>query len=146
MSRTQFIHGFNEAVAGLPANALKARTFLLQALSLSGAGAAARGASMTQSPRREELAVLLPWYAAGTQTRREARAIDRAAREDARLAERLETVRAEIAETVRVNESLGGPSPRAHQKLFAAIEADRRSGPPGGGSVRALPMSRLWLI
>lgn len=147
MPRTQFIHHVNDGVAGISANALKVRAFFLQALRLPWGGAAARGIEMAQDPRRrEEVAELLPWYAAGTLDPADRAAVEQALAGDAALAARLHAIRAELAEIVHENESLGGPSGRARQKLFAAIEAERGSRPPGGRTVRSLRMVWLGLI
>jgi hypothetical protein len=50
-------------------------------------------------------------------SRRQALASDR------ELARRYELVRQELAETIHLNETLGAPSARAMEKLFAAIDA-----------------------
>jgi hypothetical protein len=38
-------------------------------------------------------------------------------------------VRQELTETIHLNETLGIPSPRASEKLFAAIEAEQARAP-----------------
>jgi anti-sigma-K factor RskA len=81
--------------------------------------------AMTQSAReREEIEGLLPWHAAGTLSRGNAGRVGRALAGDGELAQRFERVREELAETIHLNESLGVPSTRAMQKLFAAIDAE----------------------
>jgi anti-sigma factor RsiW len=72
----------------------------------------------------EEIEALLPWYAAGTLSSRDARRVEDALARDPGLAQRYETIREECRETIVLNESLAAPSPRAVQKLFAAIEAE----------------------
>jgi hypothetical protein len=67
---------------------------------------------------------LLPWYAAGTLNARDAERVAAAVANDAELARRLGLVRAELAETIHLNESLGAPSARAGDRLFAAIDAE----------------------
>jgi hypothetical protein len=67
---------------------------------------------------------MLPWHAAGTLDRRDAERVEQALAEDGELAQRYELVREELAETIRLNESLGAPSARAMEKLFAAIDAE----------------------
>jgi anti-sigma-K factor RskA len=65
---------------------------------------------------------LLPWYATGTLSGRDAQRVEQALAGDRELARRYELVRRELAET-RLNEALGAPSARAMEKLFAAINA-----------------------
>ncbi len=43
---------------------------------------------------------------------------------DPELARRYELVREELAQTIHLNETLGAPSPRAMQALFAKIDAE----------------------
>jgi anti-sigma-K factor RskA len=144
MSRTQFIQHFNGGVAGFPANALKVRAFLLQGLGLLEGG---RGIDMRRNARRpNDVTELLPWYAAGSLSCGDAQAVEQALAADAALVARLEAIRSELVETVRANESLGGPSARAHARLFAAIAAEGRSGPPGGGSRRPFRMGLVALV
>jgi hypothetical protein len=73
---------------------------------------------------RQEIENLLPWHAAGTLSRRDAERVERALASDQELARRFELVREELAETIHLNESLGAPSARAMEKLFAAIDAE----------------------
>ena len=73
---------------------------------------------------REEIESLLPWHAAGTLSRRDAERVERALASDQELARRFELVREELAETIHLNESLGAPSVRAMEKVFAAIDAE----------------------
>lgn len=73
---------------------------------------------------RQELEELLPWHAAGTLSRRDAQRVEQALARDPELARRFELVREEFSETILLNESLGAPSSRAADKLFAAIEAE----------------------
>ena len=80
---------------------------------------------------RQEIENLLPWHAAGTLSRRDAERVERALASDQELARRFELVREELAETIHLNESLGAPSARAMEKLFAAIDAE--------GAVRRKP-------
>ena len=78
---------------------------------------------------RQEIESLLPWHAAGTLDRRDTERVERALAEDSGLARRYELVREELAETIRLNEMLGGPSARAMEKLFAAIDAEEERVP-----------------
>jgi hypothetical protein len=72
----------------------------------------------------EEIESLLPWHAAGTLSRRDAERVERALASDQELVRRFNLVREELAETIHLNESLGAPSGRAMEKLFAAIDAE----------------------
>jgi len=83
---------------------------------------------------RHEIESLLPWHAAGTLDRSDAERVDRALAEDGELAKRYELVREELAETIRLNESLGAPSERAMEKLFAAIDAEEAHAPRFSGT------------
>jgi anti-sigma-K factor RskA len=86
--------------------------------------------TINQEPsEREQVEVLLPWYAAGTLSRRDAERVERALTSDRELARQLELVREEFYETIHLNESLGPPSTRAAQTLFAAIEAEGARAP-----------------
>jgi hypothetical protein len=73
---------------------------------------------------RQEIESLLPWHAAGTLSRRDAERVERALASNQELARRFELVREELSETIHLNESLGAPSARAMDKLFAAIDAE----------------------
>ena len=72
---------------------------------------------------------LLPWHAMGTLSRRDADRVEQALAGDRELARRYELVRRELAETTRLNETLGAPSARAMEKLFAAINAEEARAP-----------------
>ena len=71
-----------------------------------------------------EIEALLPWHAAGTLNARDTRRVDEALAGNPDLARQYEAIRDEYAETILLNESLGAPSSRAMQKLFAAIDAE----------------------
>ena len=71
-----------------------------------------------------EIEMLLPWYAAGTLNARDARRVEEALAVDPELAKQYAVIREEYAETIDLNESLGAPSARAMQRLFAAIDAE----------------------
>jgi anti-sigma factor RsiW len=71
-----------------------------------------------------EIEMLLPFHAAGTLSARDARRVDDALARDPELARQYAVIREEYAETIHLNESLGAPSMRAMQKLFAAIDAE----------------------
>jgi hypothetical protein len=78
--------------------------------------------AINKQPGRHEIEELLSWHAAGPLSRRDA---DRRAgtRGDRGLARRYELVRQELA-MIHLNETLGAPSARATEKLFAAIDDD----------------------
>ncbi|WP_234681279.1 hypothetical protein [Bradyrhizobium monzae] len=71
-----------------------------------------------------EIEMLLPWHAAGTLNARDARRVEEALASDPALARQYAAIRGEYEETIHLNESLGAPSARAMQKLFAAIDAE----------------------
>ena len=71
-----------------------------------------------------EIEVLLPWHAAGTLNARDTRRVDEALARDPELAKQYAVIREEYAETIHLNESLGAPSARAMQKLFASIDSE----------------------
>ena len=71
-----------------------------------------------------EIEMLLPWHAAGTLNARDTRRVDEALARDPELARQYAAIREEYAETIGLNESLGAPSARAMQKLFAAIDGE----------------------
>jgi anti-sigma factor RsiW len=77
---------------------------------------------LEQKPSDVEM--LLPWHAAGTLNARDARRVEEALARDPELARQYAVIREEYAETIALNESLGAPSVRAMQKLFAAIDAE----------------------
>jgi len=78
-----------------------------------------------------EIEALLPWHAAGTLSRRDAQRVEDALAHDPDLARRYALVREELAETIHLNETLGAPSARAMEALFARIDAEprRRAAP-----------------
>jgi hypothetical protein len=78
---------------------------------------------------RHDIEELLPWHAAGTLSRREADRVEEALAGDRELRRRYELARRELAQTVYLNETLGAPSMRAMEKLFAAIDAEETSAP-----------------
>ena len=71
-----------------------------------------------------EMEMLLPFHAAGTLNARDARRVEEALARDPELTRQYAVIREEYAETIHLNESLGAPSARAMQKLFAAIDAE----------------------
>lgn len=77
-----------------------------------------------EAPERQDIEALLPWHAAGTLNRRDTERVEQALASDRELARRYELVREELSETIHLNETLGAPSARAMEKLFAAIDAE----------------------
>jgi hypothetical protein len=71
-----------------------------------------------------DIEALLPWHAAGALSARDTRRVEDALLRDPSLAEQYAAIQEEYAETIALNESLGAPSSRAMQKLFAAIDAE----------------------
>jgi len=71
-----------------------------------------------------EIEMLLPFHAAGTLSARDSRRVDEALARDPELARQYAVMQEEYAETIHLNETLGAPSARAMQKLFAAIDAE----------------------
>lgn len=88
---------------------------------------------LEQEPSDIEL--LLPWHAAGTLNARDARRVEEALARDPELANQYAAIRGEYEETIHLNETLGAPSARAMQKLFAAIDAEPAR------ATRSLPLS-----
>ncbi len=82
---------------------------------------------LAQEP--SEMEMLLPWHAAGTLNARDARRVDEALARDPELARQYAVIREEYAETIHLNESLGAPSSRVMQKLFAAIDGEPARSP-----------------
>lgn len=85
----------------------------------------------------DDVEMLLPWHAAGTLNARDARRVEDALASDPELARQYAVIRDEYAETIGLNESLGAPSARAMQKLFAAIDAEPERKPSAGARVSA---------
>ena len=88
-----------------------------------------------------EIEALLPWHAAGTLGRDDAERVEAALARDQELTRRYALVREELAETIRLNEALGAPSPRSFERLTARIGTEAARGFRRAGS---LAMSR-WL-
>jgi hypothetical protein len=82
-----------------------------------------------KEPEHHEIEALLPWHAAGTLNRRDTDRVEQALAGDRELARRYDLVREELAETIHLNETLGAPSARAMEKLFAAIDAEEARAP-----------------
>jgi hypothetical protein len=67
---------------------------------------------------------LLPWHAAGTLSRSDARRVEEALARDPELARRYALVCDEFGETIHLNETLGAPSAHAMENLFKKIDAE----------------------
>jgi anti-sigma factor RsiW len=75
-------------------------------------------------PEPSEIEAMLPWHAAGTLDRSDAQRVEEALARDPELARRYAAVREEFNATYQVNETLGAPSRRAMEQLFAKIQAE----------------------
>ncbi|MDO9412612.1 MAG: hypothetical protein Q7T81_08575 [Pseudolabrys sp.] len=90
-------------------------------------------ATNTEMP--DDIEALLPWHAAGTLSSRDAARVENALAADPELARRYALVREELGETIVLNETLGAPSAKALNKLFAKIDAEparKMAGVPFG--------------
>src|SRR2546429_4754755 len=86
--------------------------------------------AINEEPEHREIEALLPWYAAGTLSRRDANRVEQALAGDRELKRQYDLVREELIETIHLNETLGAPSARAMERLFAAIDAEEARPPP----------------
>ncbi len=77
-----------------------------------------------------DIELLLPWHAAGTLGYRDSQRVETALANDPDLARRFELVRDELNEDIHLNETLGAPSARAMEALFAKIDAEPVRTPP----------------
>jgi hypothetical protein len=98
--------------------------------------------AINKRPGRHKIEELLPWHATGTLSRRDADRVEQALAGDRELARLYELVRQELVETTRANETLGAPSARAMEKLFAAINAEEALAPRR----RPRPISRTRFL
>ena len=89
----------------------------------------------TEEREPNEIEALLPWHAAGTLSRDDAERVEAALAGDYELARRYALVREELAETIRLNEALGAPSPRPLERLMTRIDAEAAAGLTRRGSV-----------
>jgi hypothetical protein len=80
---------------------------------------------ITRERKRYEIEGLPPWQATETLSHRDAQRVEQALAEDGVLAQRYEFVLEELAAAIHLNDTLG-PSERAVEKLFAAIDAEAR--------------------
>ena len=84
---------------------------------------------MNTTNEPDDIETLLPWHAAGTLDRRDAKRVEDALARDPELAKRYALVREELGEAIRLNESLGAPSARAMDALFKKIDAEPKRTP-----------------
>jgi hypothetical protein len=77
----------------------------------------------------ESLEALLPWHATGTLSAADARRVEKALASNGKLARHFDLIREEINETILLNETLGAPSARVADKLFAVIDAGPARNP-----------------
>jgi hypothetical protein len=75
----------------------------------------------------DDIEALLPWYAAGTLGAQEVGQVEAALAASAELGRRLDLVREEMTQVIILNEALGVPSARVAEKLFSAIDRERRA-------------------
>ncbi len=81
-------------------------------------------ATVTKQETPGDIEALLPWHAAGTLSHGDSRRVEEALARDPELARRYALVRDELGETIILNETLGAPSARAMNALFAKIDAE----------------------
>ena len=102
--------------------------------------------AINEEPEHQEVEALLPWHAAGTLSPRDANRVEQALARDRELKRQYDLVREELIETIHLNETLGAPSARAMERLFAAIDAEEARAPrhrpywKGGGTTSFVPM------
>src|SRR5262245_64441626 len=85
--------------------------------------------AINEEPEYQEIEALLPWYAAGTLSRRDANRVEPALAGDRELARQYDLVREELVETIHLNQTLGAASGSAIDRLCAAIDAEVAGGP-----------------
>src|SRR5207248_10305404 len=85
--------------------------------------------AINKEPEHQEIEALLPWHAAGTLSPRDANRVEQALARDRELKRQYDLVREELIETIHLNETLGAPSARAMERLFAAIDAEEALAP-----------------
>ena len=91
-------------------------------------------AAINKRRGRHKIEELLPWHATGTLSRRDADRVEQVLAGDREFARRYEFVCQEFVGTVLLNETLGAPSARAMEKLFAAINAEEARAPRRRGA------------
>jgi hypothetical protein len=79
-----------------------------------------------ETPKREEIERLLPWYATGKLDREDMSRVSAWLAEHQDAARQLELIREERAESERANRALGTPSPQALDRLMTSIGAQKQ--------------------
>jgi hypothetical protein len=79
----------------------------------------------TEEIEREEIEMLLPWYATGRLNRADRERVENYLASHPEMLRQLDLVRTERDETVAANEALGAPSAGAIDRLMAALPATR---------------------
>jgi hypothetical protein len=87
---------------------------------------------ISKERKRYDIESLLPWHATGTLSHSDAERVEQALAEDSVLAQRYELVLEELAAAIQNNDTLGSPSERALEKLFAAIDEEEAHLPRSG--------------
>ena len=91
----------------------------------------------TKESEPSDIELLLPWHAAGTLSHRDKQRVEAALANDPELARRYELVREELGGTIHLNETLGAPSARAMDALFAKIDAEPSRAPAASMNLSA---------
>ncbi len=78
-------------------------------------------------------------------SRRDTQRVEEALARDPELARRYALVREELGETIHLNETLGAPSARAMETLFAKIDAEPKRGSGSAGSFSMSSRFTGWL-
>jgi hypothetical protein len=84
----------------------------------------------TQETEREEIEMLLPWYATGRLDRADMARVESYLARYPQLARQLDLVRDEQAQAVAANEALGWPSAGAADRLMGSLPAATGRGSP----------------
>src|SRR5262249_37150920 len=85
--------------------------------------------AINEEPEHQEIEALLPWYAAGTLSRRDTHRVEQALAGDRELARQYHLVRHELADALHLNGTLGVPSARVLERLFAALDGGEARAP-----------------
>lgn len=86
----------------------------------------------TEEMEREEIEMLLPWYATGRLDRADMARVESYLARHPQLARQLALVRDEQEQTVAANEALGWPSAGAVDRLMATLPGTSSGGSPRG--------------
>lgn len=89
---------------------------------------------------REDIEMLLPWYATGTLEPEEKARVDAYLADHPEVARQLDLVAEEMDQTIRVNEALGAPAPGALDRLMADVRAESPQAfrASGGGLIESV--------